>query len=68
MISADQSSDMLGYRLRKLALSGASSNELASKIQSLLETERSQKGMPEKSQQDFMLPLFGRRKAHLNLV
>lgn len=67
MISSEVS-NILNYRLRKLAQSGLPAHELASTVQQLLEAERSQKMTANESQQDFMLPFFSGRKVHLNLV
>lgn len=66
MISPENNS-MLAHQLRKLAQSGLPAQEMAARIQQLLEKDRAQKQGESEPAQDFLLPLFG-RKAHLNLV
>ncbi len=56
------------YRLRKLAQSGLTANELAAQIQELLEAERLQKSAPAESQDESTIAIFARNKAYLNLV
>lgn len=62
------SSDMIAYRLRKLALSGMPSQEIAQKVKEIIEIERAQKLKADDPQQDFILPFLSARKAHLNIV
>ena len=67
MISSELS-NILAYKLRKLAESGIPAPEIASRIQQILETERAQKLAANEPQQDFIVPFFSGRKTHLNLV
>jgi hypothetical protein len=67
MISSELSS-MLAYKLRKIAESGTPGPETASRIQQILELDRTQKLAADEPQEDFIVPFFSGRKTHLNLV
>jgi len=66
MISADNNT-ILAHQLRKLAQSGLPAQEMAARIQQLLERDRAEKASESEPKADFLVPLFG-RKAHLSLV
>jgi len=67
-MSAMQIENMISYKLRKLAQSGLAPQDIALKMQEILEQDRQIKLASSEDQQEFMLPLIGRRKTYLNVV
>lgn len=67
-MNSSELKSMFTHRLRKLTQSGMAPGELALRMQQLLEEERREKLATVDSQEEFMLPFFGRQRAHLVLV
>lgn len=63
-----QIESMISHRLRKLAQAGLSPEEMATQMQQLMQQERQNKLASLEDQQEFMLPLVGRRRTYLNVV
>ncbi len=61
-------SNMLSYRLRKLAKSGVPAHELADSLRELMEVDRAEKYPAGESQQESTLPFVRRQQVHLSVV